>query len=110
MEKQEKQYHIKKNDNVMVTTGKDKGKTGKVLRINRKTDRIIVEKVNLIKRHVKPSQKTKGGIMERENPIHVSNVMIYCDKCSKPVRVGTRMLEDKKKVRYCKKCDEVLDK
>jgi large subunit ribosomal protein L24 len=110
MEKQEKQYHIRKDDNVMVTTGKDKGKTGKVLRINRKTDRIIVEKVNLIKRHVKPSQKTKGGIMERESPIHVSNVMIYCDKCSKPVRVGTRILGDGKKVRYCKKCDEVLDK
>ena len=79
----EKHYRIKKNDSVMVITGKDKGKTGKVLRINRKTDRIVVEKVNMIKRHVKPSQKTKGGIMERENPIAVSNVMIYCDKCSK---------------------------
>ena len=106
----EKEYHIKKNDMVMVTTGKDKGKTGKVLRINSKTDRVIVEKVNMIKRHVKPSQKTKGGIMERENPIHVSNVMIYCDKCAKPVRVGTRILEDGKKTRYCRKCNEVLDK
>ena len=62
----EKEYHVKKNDTVMVMTGKSKGKTGKVLRINRKADRIIVEKVNMIKRHVKPSQKTKGGIMERE--------------------------------------------
>ncbi len=106
----EKEYHIRKNDTVMVTTGKDKGKTGKVLRLNYKTDRIIVEKVNMIKRHVKPSQKTKGGIMERESPIHVSNVMIYCDKCSKAVRVGTKVLEDGKKARYCKKCDEVLDK
>ena len=106
----EKAYHIKKNDNVMVMTGKDKGKTGKVLRINRKTDRIIVEKVNMIKRHVRPSQKTKGGIMERESPIHVSNVMIFCDKCAKAVRVGTKILEDGKKTRYCKKCDEVLDK
>jgi large subunit ribosomal protein L24 len=106
----EKEYHIKKNDMVMVTTGKDKGKTGKVLRINSKTDRIIVEKVNIIKRHVKPSQKSKGGIMERENPIHVSNVMIYCEKCLKPVRVGTKVLEDGKKTRYCRKCEEVLDK
>ncbi len=106
----EKTYHVKKNDNVMVMVGKDKGKTGKVLRINRKTDRLIVEKVNMIKRHVRPSQKTKGGIMERESPIHVSNVMIYCDKCSKPVRTGTRVLEDGKKARYCKKCNEVFDK
>jgi large subunit ribosomal protein L24 len=106
----EKAYHIKKNDNVMVMSGKDKGKTGKVLRINRKTDRIIVEKVNMIKRHVRPSQKTKGGIMERESPVHVSNVMIYCEKCAKAVRVGTKILEDGKKTRYCKRCDEVLDK
>jgi len=106
----EKDFHIRKNDNVIVTTGKNKGKTGKVLRINRKTDRVIVEKVNMIKRHVRPSQKTKGGIMERESPIHVSNVMLYCDKCGKGVRVGTKVLDDGKKARYCKKCDEVFDK
>jgi large subunit ribosomal protein L24 len=106
----EKTYPIKKNDTVIVTAGKNKGKTGKVLRINRKTDRVIVEKVNMIKRHVKPSQKTKGGIMERESPIHVSNVMIYCEKCGKPVRVGTKVLEDGKKTRFCRRCDEVLDK
>jgi large subunit ribosomal protein L24 len=106
----EKHYHVKKNDTVIVTVGKDKGKTGKVLRINQKTDRVIVEKVNIIKRHVRPSQKSKGGIMERESPIAVSNVMIYCEKCSKPVRVGNKILEDGKKVRFCKKCNEVLDK
>jgi large subunit ribosomal protein L24 len=106
----EKHYHVKKNDTVMVTTGKDKGKTGKVLRINQKSDRVIVEKVNVIKRHVRPSQKSKGGIMERESPIAVSNVMVYCEKCSKPVRVGNKILEDGKKVRYCKRCSEVLDK
>jgi len=106
----EKEFHIRKNDNVIVTAGKNKGKTGKVLRINRKTDRVVVEKVNMIKRHVKPSQKTKGGIMERESPIHVSNVMLYCDKCGKAVRVGTKVLEDGKKARYCKRCDEVFDK
>lgn len=106
----EKQYHVKKDDLVMVTTGKDKGKTGKVLRINKKKDRLVVEKVNMVKRHVKPSQKTKGGIMEKEGMIHVSNVMIYCDKCSKPVRVGSKLLEDGKKIRYCKKCNEAVDK
>jgi large subunit ribosomal protein L24 len=106
----EKSYHVKKNDMVMVMVGKSKGKTGKVLRINSKTDRIIVEKVNMIKRHVKPGQKTKGGIMEREGAIHISDVMIYCEKCAKAVRVGTKVLEDGKKARYCKKCNEVLDK
>ncbi len=106
----EKSYHVKKNDTVMVTTGKDKGKTGKVLSILKKKDRVIVEKVNMVKRHVKPSQKAKGGIMEREGALHVSNVMIYCEKCSKPVRTGTKVLEDGKKVRFCRKCEEVIDK
>jgi large subunit ribosomal protein L24 len=106
----EKSYHVKKNDTVMVVAGKDKGKTGKVLSINKKKDRLIVEKVNIIKRHVKPGQKTKGGIMERESTIAVSNVMVYCEKCAKPVRLGNRLLEDGKKVRFCKKCGEVLDK
>lgn len=106
----EKACHVKKNDLVMVTTGKDKGKTGKVLRINYKKDRLIVEKVNMVKKHVKPSQKAKGGIMEMESSIHVSNVMIYCEKCTKPVRTGKKVLENGKKVRFCRKCDEVIDK
>ncbi|MCX5811074.1 MAG: 50S ribosomal protein L24 [Proteobacteria bacterium] len=106
----EKYYHVKKNDLVIVTTGKDKGKTGKILRIAKKKDRLIVEKVNMVKKHVKPSQKTKGGIMEKESLIHVSNVMIFCEKCSKPVRVGKKILEDGNKVRFCKKCNEVIDK
>jgi len=106
----EKSYHVKKNDTVQVIAGKDKGKTGKVLSINKKKDRLIVEKVNIIKRHVKPGQKTKGGIMERESTIAVTNVMVYCEKCSKPVRLGNRLLEDGKKVRFCRKCGEVLDK
>jgi len=106
----EKHYHVKKNDLVMVTVGKDKGKTGKVLRIVKKKDRLIVEKCNMIKRHVKPSQKSKGGIMERESAIHVSNVMIYCEKCAKPVRTGSKVLEDGRKIRFCKKCEEAIDK
>ena len=105
-----KRYHVKKNDLVMVITGKDKGKTGKVLRVVKKKDRVIVEKVNMVKKHVRPSAKSKGGILERESPIHISNVMIYCEKCQKPVRVGKKILEDGKKVRYCKKCNEVIDK
>src|SRR5512133_1919306 len=107
---EEKEYHVKKNDLVMVTTGKSKGKTGRVLRINTKKDRVIVEKVNMIKKHVKPTQKAKGGIMEKESPIHVSNVMIYCEKCSKPAKTGSKMLENGNKVRFCRKCDEVIDK
>lgn len=106
----EKHFHVKKNDLVMVTTGKDKGKTGKVLRLVKKKNRVVIEKVNMIKKHVKASQKTKGGIMERESPIHISNVMVYCEKCSKPVRVGNKILEDGKKVRFCKRCEEVIDK
>ena len=105
-----KEHHVRRNDLVMVTTGKDKGKTGKVLRIHKKKDRLVVEKVNMVKRHVKPSQKTKGGIMEKEGLIHISNVMIYCEKCSKPVRVGNKLLEDGKKIRFCKKCNEAVDK
>jgi len=105
-----KAYHVRKDDLVMVTTGKDKGKTGKVLRIHKKKDRLVVEKVNMVKRHVKPSQKTKGGIMEKEGLIHISNVMIYCEKCSKPVRVWNKLLEDGKKIRFCKKCNEAVDK
>ena len=107
---EEKQYHVKKNDTVMVTTGKDKGKTGKVLRIVKKKDRLVVEKVNIIKKHVKPTQKSKGGIMERESPIHVSNVMIYCEKCSKPVKVGRKPLKMAKRYDFCRRCEEVIDK
>lgn len=102
--------HVKKNDTVMVIAGKDKGKVGKVLKVLRKENRVIVEKVNIVKKHVRPSPKSKGGILEKESPIHVSNVMIYCEKCGKGVRVGRRILEDGKKVRYCKKCNEVIDK
>ena len=94
----------------MVMTGKDKGKKGKVLRLLTKKDRLVVEKVNMVKKHVKPTQKAKGGIMERESSIHVSNVMIYCEKCSKPVRTGNKILDDGKKVRFCRKCQEVIDK
>ena len=102
-------YHIKKNDTVKVITGKDKGKNGKVLRIIPKKDRVIVEKINMIKRHMKPNQQTRqGGILEKESPIHISNLMLICSKCTDPTRVGYKTIDDKK-VRYCKKCEEVID-
>ncbi|HDD43954.1 MAG TPA: 50S ribosomal protein L24 [Candidatus Desulfofervidus auxilii] len=103
--------HVKKNDKVMVIAGKEKGKIGRVLRVFPKTQRVIVEKVNIVKRHTPPSPTTgQGGIIEKEAPIHVSNVMIMCDKCMNPTRVGRKILEDGRKVRYCKKCGELIDK
>lgn len=104
-------FRIRRDDKVMVTVGKEKGKIGKILRVFPGKQCIIVEKVNMVKRHARPSPTTgKGGIIEKEAPIHISNVMIMCDKCVKPVMVGYRFLEDGRKVRYCKKCGEVIDK
>ena len=100
---------IIKNDTVKVIGGNNKGKIGKVLKVYPKTNRIIVEKVQLVKRHQKPrSQQDKGGIIEKEAPIHVSNVLLVCPKCSKPTRTGVGELADGKKVRVCKSCNEML--
>lgn len=101
---------VKKEDTVLVIAGKEKGKKGRVLAVLPSKERVIVEKVNIIKRHVKPSRKyTQGGIIEKEAPIHISNVMLLCPKCNKPTRIGNRFLESGKKVRVCKKCQEVID-
>jgi len=103
--------HIKKNDMVIVTTGKEKGKSGKILRVLPEKNKAIVEKVNFIKRHAKPSQQMRqGGIIEKEAPLTLSNLMLLCPKCNKPVRTGRKRLEDKKSVRVCRKCGDVLDK
>ncbi len=103
-------YAIKKNDTVKVIAGKDKGKTGKVLRVIPKKGRAIVEKLNIVKRHLRPSEQARqGGILEREAPIEMSNLMLICSKCTDPTRVGYRVLDDTKKVRFCKKCKEVID-
>lgn len=103
-------YHIKKNDTVMVIAGKEKGKTGKVLKISPKKGRAVVEKVNFIKRHMRPGAHSRqGGIVEKENPISISNLMVVCGKCTDPTRVGRRVLEDGSRVRYCKKCDEIIE-
>ncbi len=106
-----KQYRIHKDDKVMVISGKDAGKIGKVLKILRKKDRVLVEKVNMAKRHMRanPYVQQPGGIVEKEMPIHVSNLMVVCDACAKATRVGYKFTEDGKKVRFCKKCNEVME-
>mgnify|MGYP000015301054 FL=1 len=105
-----KQFRIHKDDKVMVITGKDAGKIGKVLKVLPKKDRVLVEKVNVAKRHVRPNpyKREPGGIVEKEMPIHVSNLMVVCSACGKPTRVGYRYTEDGKKIRFCKKCNETL--
>ncbi len=101
---------VRKNDLVEVVAGKDKGKRGKVLRVIPKTERVLVEKVNFVKRHTKPGRLSQqGGILERENPLHVSNVMLVCTKCDKPVRTGRSRLADDRKVRVCRECQEIVD-
>ncbi len=100
---------LKKGDMVKVIAGKEKGKTGKVLKIVNDKDQVIVEKLNLIKRHKRPDAKGKGGIVEKEGPINISNVMYLCNKCDMGVRVGFKILEDAGKTRVCKKCNEILD-
>jgi large subunit ribosomal protein L24 len=102
---------LKKGDMVMVITGRERGKTGKVLSLRPADAKIVVEKLNIIKRHTKPSQKARqGGILEREAPIAVSNVMYYCSNCQKAVRLGIKTLDDGRRVRVCKKCKEVVEK
>ena len=102
--------YIKKDDKVKVIAGKDKGKIGKVLKVNRKKSRILVEKINIVKRHSKPTAQNKqGGILEKEMPIQWSNVMVMCNKCVTPARIQMQRLEDGKKVRVCVKCGEALD-
>lgn len=105
------QVKIKKGDTVEAIYGKEKGKSGKVLKVLSAKDNkyVLVEKINMIKKHMKPSQKNKeGGILEREGPLHISNVSVVCPKCSKATRVGMQVGDDKK-MRFCKKCREIID-
>lgn len=100
---------IKKDDLVEVIAGKDKSRRGKVLSVI-SGGAVLVEKVNVVKKHQKPNTKLRqGGILEKENKIRIENVMVVCQKCDKAVRVGKKELKDGKRVRYCKKCGEVLD-
>ena len=103
---------IRKNDTVLVVTGKDRGKRGRVLKIAPEKNRLIVEGVNLIKRHTKPNPRanTKGGIVEREASVHASNVQLVCPECGAQTRIGRKILGDGRKVRVCRKCEGVVDK
>ena len=102
---------IKRGDTVAVIAGRERGKRGKVLRLVPARQRVVVEKINMIKRHQRPTQKLRqGGIIEREGPLHVSNVMVVCPKCDRPTRTGVQQLADGKKVRVCKRCQETIDR
>ena len=106
------QTPVRKNDNVLVTAGKDRGKRGRVLKVLPANNRLVVEGVNMIKRHTKPNpqRQIKGGLVEREAPLHASNVQVVCPECGKATRIGRRILGDGRKVRICRKCEGVVDK
>jgi len=106
------QTPIRRNDTVVVTTGKDSGKRGRVLKVIPATNRLIVEGVNIIKRHTRPNpqKNIKGGIVTREAALHASNVQLVCPECGKMTRIGRRILPDGRKVRICRKCEGVVDK
>lgn len=106
------QTPIRRNDNVLVVAGKNRGKRGRVLKIVPEKNRLVVEGVNFIKRHTRPnpSQNIKGGIVEREASVHASNVQLVCPECSEPTRIGRKILGDGRKVRICVKCEGVVDK
>jgi large subunit ribosomal protein L24 len=105
-------YSLKKNDNVVVISGRDRGKRGRVLRVIPDKARVVVEGVNFIKRHTRPNpqRNIKGGIVEREAALAAANVQLVCPECSRPTRVGRRLLDDGRRVRVCRKCDGVVDK
>jgi large subunit ribosomal protein L24 len=101
---------IRRDDTVVIITGKDRGKKGKVRRAFPNEDRVVVEGLNMIKRHSRARRATRqAGIIELEAPIHVSDVMLICNKCGNPTRVNFRLLDDGKKVRVCNSCREVID-
>jgi len=100
---------VRREDTVLVITGRDRGKTGVVRQVLPGKERIVIAGVNVVKRHMKPRAERPGGIIEREAPLHVSNVMVVCKTCSKPTRVAFRFRNDGRKVRYCRRCGHPLD-
>lgn len=103
--------HVHREDTVVVLAGKDRGKKGRVLKIINKTEKVLVEKINMVKRHTRPNQELpQGGIVEKEAAIHASNLQVVCSKCGKPTRIASKTLASGKKARACKKCGEILDK
>ncbi len=104
-----RKFKVRKNDTVMVIVGRDRGKTGKVLRVLPVPGRVIVERLNIVKRHTKPrGAASPGGIVEREAPLDISNVMVMCDRCNAPVRMGFKLAADGSRSRVCRRCGDVL--
>jgi large subunit ribosomal protein L24 len=101
---------IRRDDEVVVSAGRDKGVRGKVIRVLPDEGKVLVSKVNMVKRHTRPTQNSAGGIIEKEAPLALSNIQFYCPSCKTGVRLGTKALEDGRKVRTCRKCGEVLDR
>ena len=107
---EKKKMHVKKGDTVIVITGKDAGKKGKIIDVDAAYGRVFVDKINLVSRHTKPTQAApQGGIIKKEGAIDASNVMLVCSKCNKATRIAYKILPDGKKVRVCKKCDAQID-
>jgi large subunit ribosomal protein L24 len=105
------QVHVRRGDTVAVIAGRERGKRGKVLRVLPVDGRVLVEKLNMMKKHQRPTQKLRqGGIIERESPLALSNVLVVCSRCDKPSRSGIKVLGDGRKVRVCKRCGESLDR
>ena len=100
---------VRREDTVQVIIGRERGKRGVVRQVMRGEQRVVVGGVNVVKRHMKPRADRPGGIIEREAPLHVSNVMVVCKSCGKPTRVAFRFRDDGRKVRYCRRCDQPLD-
>jgi large subunit ribosomal protein L24 len=103
--------HIKKNDMVYVISGKDRGKTGKVLKVYLEKKKAIVEGINFMQKHTRPNpqKNVKGGILPKESPINISNLMVVCKRCNKRTRIGVSIIQDNRKARVCKNCNELLD-
>jgi len=104
-----RKFKIKKGDKVIVTTGREKGKSGEVLQVLRSDDRVLVQGVNMIKRHQRPSQISPGGILEKEAPLHISNVALIDPKSDLPTKVGYRMVEGGRKIRFARRSGEPID-
>lgn len=103
--------HVKRNDTVYILAGKDRGKTGKVLKVLTSDSRAIVEGLHMVQKHTRanPQRNVKGGILPKESPVHLSNLMVVCKRCNKHARVGFSHMPDGRKVRVCKNCNELLD-
>ncbi len=102
-------YRIRKNDMVMVIAGRDRGKTGKVLKVLPDEGRVLIERLNIVKRHSKPrGAASPGGIVEKEAPLDISNVMFFCERCNAPVRLGVKVAADKSRNRICRRCGEAV--